>query len=131
VRIAELTGIATSFIGTLLVGATTSLPELVTSVAAFRMGAVDLAVGNLFGSNAFNMVIFVPLDLVAAGVPVLGAVSQVHALTALVAIVMMAVALGATVYRTKLPSAHVETFGLLIVAMYVLGMYFVYRASGA
>src|SRR5690606_38086515 len=47
VRIAELTGIATSFIGTLLVGATTSLPELVTSVAAFRMGAVDLAVGNL------------------------------------------------------------------------------------
>ena len=90
VRIAELTGIATSFIGTLLVGVTTSLPELVTSIAAIRMGAPDLAVGNLFGSNAFNMVIFVPLDFVAGGVPLLGVVSHVHALTALVVIVMMA-----------------------------------------
>src|SRR5690606_26249329 len=49
VRIAELTGIATSFIGTLLVGVTTSLPEVVTSIAALRMGAPDLAIGNLLG----------------------------------------------------------------------------------
>src|SRR5690606_9257982 len=74
VRIAELTGIATSFVGTLLVGVTTSLPELVTSIAAMRMGAVDLAIGNLLGSNAVNMVIFVPLDFAAGGVPLLGMV---------------------------------------------------------
>lgn len=131
VRLAELTGLGTSFVGTLLVGVTTSLPELVTSVAAIRMGALDLAVGNLFGSNAFNMVVFVPLDLVAAGVPVLGAVSAVHAVTAIIAILMMAVGLGATVYRTKVPGARVETFGLLILAIYVVGMYFVYRQGGA
>ena len=130
-RIAELTGLATSFVGTLLVGITTSLPELVTSIAAVRIGALDLAVGNLFGSNAFNMVVFAPLDLAAGGVPLLAAVSSVHVVTALVVIVMMAVALGATVYRTKVPGARVETFALLIVAIYVVGMYFVYRASGA
>jgi len=130
VRIAELTGLATSFIGTLLVGVTTSLPEVVTSIAALRLGAIDLAVGNLFGSNAFNMVIFVPLDLVAGGVPVLAAVSAVHAVTALMAIVMMAVALGAMVYRTKVPGANVDTFAVLLVAIYVVGMYFVYRAGG-
>jgi len=130
-RIAELTGIATSFIGTLLVGITTSLPELVTSIAAVRIGALDLAVGNLFGSNAFNMVIFAPLDLVADDVPLLAAVSSVHVVTALVVIVMMAVALGATVYRTKVPGAPVETFALLLVAIYVVGMYLLYRAAGA
>jgi len=131
VRIAEITGLATSFIGTLLVGVTTSLPELVTAIAALRLGAIDLAVGNLFGSNAFNMVIFAPLDLVAGGVPLLAAVSAVHAVTALMAIMMMAVALGAMVYRTKAPDANVETFALLLVAIYVVGMYFVYRAGGA
>src|SRR5690606_25863603 len=127
VRIAELTGIATSFIGTLLVGVTTSLPELVTSIAAMRMGAPDLAIGNLLGSNAFNMVIFVPLDFAAGGVPLLGVVSEVHALTALVAVVMMAVVMGAIVYRTKVHGARLEPVSLLIMAIYVLGMYFVYR----
>lgn len=55
VEIAELTGLGTGFIGTTLVALTTSLPELVTTVAAGRIGAYDLAVGNLFGSNIFNI----------------------------------------------------------------------------
>jgi cation:H+ antiporter len=50
--------------GTWLVGLATSLPELVTSLAAVRLRAYDLAVGNLFGSNALNMTIFAVLDAV-------------------------------------------------------------------
>ncbi len=45
-RIAEETGVGTTFIGTSLVAITTSLPELVTAVASVRLGAFDLAVGN-------------------------------------------------------------------------------------
>lgn len=59
--IAILTGVGTTFLGTWLVGLTTSLPELVTSLAAVRLRAYDLAVGNLFGSNALNMMIFLAL----------------------------------------------------------------------
>jgi cation:H+ antiporter len=55
VEIATLTGLGTGFIGTTLVALTTSLPEMVTTVAAGRIGAYDLAVGNLFGSNIFNI----------------------------------------------------------------------------
>ncbi len=54
-RIAEITGLGTTFIGTTLVAVVTSLPELVTTLAAARMGADDMAIGNLFGSNLFNM----------------------------------------------------------------------------
>jgi cation:H+ antiporter len=44
------------------------LPELVTAFAAVRLGAFDLAVGNLFGSNAFNMAGFFFVDVaIAAG----------------------------------------------------------------
>jgi cation:H+ antiporter len=53
--IAELTGISAGFIGVALVSVITSLPELVTTIAAARIGAFDLAVGNLFGSNVFNV----------------------------------------------------------------------------
>jgi cation:H+ antiporter len=54
-EIAELTGLGTSFIGTTLVALVTSLPEMVTTLAAIRIGADDMAIGNLFGSNMFNM----------------------------------------------------------------------------
>ena len=50
--IAAASGVGETFVGTLLVAAATSLPELVASIAAVRIGAYDLAVGNLFGSNA-------------------------------------------------------------------------------
>lgn len=54
-EIADLTGLGTSFIGTTLVAFTTSLPEAVTTLAAIKIGANDMAIGNLFGSNLFNM----------------------------------------------------------------------------
>ncbi len=53
--IAEITGLGTSFIGSTLVAFVTSLPELVTTLSAAKIGAIDMAVGNLFGSNMFNM----------------------------------------------------------------------------
>jgi cation:H+ antiporter len=53
--IAEITGLGTTFVGTTLVALVTSLPELVTTLAAARLGADDMAIGNLFGSNLFNM----------------------------------------------------------------------------
>jgi cation:H+ antiporter len=53
---------------------------LVATAAAIRLGAFDLALGNIFGSNAFNMVLLVPLDAVYPGA-LLAAVSPTHALT--------------------------------------------------
>jgi cation:H+ antiporter len=54
-EIAVITGLGTTFIGTTLVALVTSLPELVTTLAAIKIGADDMAIGNLFGSNMFNM----------------------------------------------------------------------------
>ena len=65
-NIAEMTGIGTAFVGTSLVAVATSLPEVVTSLAAVRLGAFDLAVGNLFGSNAFNMFVLFFTDVAIA-----------------------------------------------------------------
>jgi len=66
-EIAEKTGIGTSFVGTTLVAFSTSLPEFVSTISAVRRGAFDLALGNIFGSNAFNMILLAPLDLFYEG----------------------------------------------------------------
>lgn len=77
-----MVSLVASFLGTTPVTLTSSLPELVAAIAAVRMGALDLAIGNTLGSNAFNMILFVPLDACHAG-PLFAAVSPTHAVTAL------------------------------------------------
>lgn len=130
-ELATVTGIGTTFVGTWLVGLATSLPELVTSLAAVRMRAFDLAVGNLFGSNAFNMSVFVVLDVVHGQAPVLGAISPAHAVSALVAIGLMAVGVAALVYRAQGRLTLREPSSALMIAGYVLGLVAVLAASRA
>jgi cation:H+ antiporter len=55
VQISRLAGIAESIIGLTVVAVGTSLPELATSVVAARKGNADIAVGNVVGSNIFNI----------------------------------------------------------------------------
>lgn len=127
-RLAVMSGLGTTFVGTALLGVSTSLPELVTCLAAVRIRAYDLAVGNLFGSNAVNMLMFVPLDLAHGGAPILGAVSGVHAITALVAIALMALGLAGIVYRAKGRFSLLEPSSLLIALVYLAGLAVLFRS---
>jgi len=89
--LAARTGMSESFVGTLLVAATTSLPELVVSIAAVRLGSMDMAVGNLLGSNIFNMLILAFDDLLYTKGQLLLVSDPNHALSGLVTLLMTAV----------------------------------------
>lgn len=54
-EIAKVIGISDRIIGLTIVAFGTSLPELVTSIAAARRGNADIAIGNIVGSNVFNI----------------------------------------------------------------------------
>ena len=126
-RIAEETGTSATFIGTSLVAITTSLPELVTAIAAVRLGAFDLAVGNLFGSNAFNMAAFLFADLAYRDGSLLDRVSSAHALTALWSILMMNIGLMGIIYRAEKRFLLVEPDSVLMIVSYVLGLWLLFR----
>ena len=64
--LARQTGLGEAFVGTLFIAISTSLPEIVVSLAAVRIGALDLGIGNVLGSNLFNLLIL-GLDDVFAG----------------------------------------------------------------
>jgi cation:H+ antiporter len=121
-ELATLSGLGTTVVGTALVGLATSLPELVTCVAAVRLKAYDLAVGNLFGSNALNMTVFVALDAAYGDGPFLSAISPTHAITGLVAIVMMGIAVAALVYRSQTLYRLREPSSLLLIGAYIVGL---------
>ena len=57
------------FIGLTIVALGTSLPELVTSVTAARKGIADIAIGNIVGSNIFNILFVVGLSALIIPVP--------------------------------------------------------------
>ena len=117
-----------SFMGTQFLAAATSLPELATSFAALRIGAPELAITNLLGSNLFNMgfVLFLN-DVAHTSGPIWGAVSPVHALTGFIAIVMTAVVVLAVVTR---PRKERPGFGTIesgvLVAVYALASVLVF-----
>jgi cation:H+ antiporter len=127
-ELAKETGLGRTFVGTTLVALTTSLPELVASIAAVRMGAFDLAIGNTFGSNAFNMVLFVPLDACHPG-PLFAAVNPAHAVTALAVVVATATAVLGQLYHEERRLPVLEPDAVLVVLVVVGGLALVYRLS--
>lgn len=121
-RIAELSGLGETFVGTLLVGLSTSLPEVVTSITAIRLGAFDLAAGNLFGSCAFNMAVFLPMELAHPGGPLFPTLDPGHAITAVFATVLMAIGQAAIVFRAERRHALIEPGSVLMILAYLAGV---------
>ena len=116
-----------SFVGTLFVAAVTSAPEVVVTLAALRLGAVDLAIGNLFGSNLFNIAILAIDDLAYLPGPLLADVSISHAASAFSAMMMSGLAVVGLVLR---PSSRVfrsvSWISLLLLVIYLLNTLFLY-----
>ena len=68
-KLAQIFGMSERFIGLTVVALGTSLPELFTSVTAARKGNADIAIGNIVGSNIFNILFVVGLSSMVINVP--------------------------------------------------------------
>jgi cation:H+ antiporter len=128
-QVAEATGLGESFIGALLLAAATSLPEVIASLEAVRLKALDLAVSNIFGSNIFNLAILASYDLVYLPGNLWFSMNAVYAFTAIVTMIMTTVAVVGIIYRTDRRSRfYLSWVGIAIIGLYLLGMYVIYRA---
>lgn len=128
-HLADASGLGKTFMGTTLVAFSTSLPELVASLAALRMGAHDLAIGNVFGSNAFNMLLLIPLDLVHQG-PILSGVSKGHAVTCVASIIATHVVVLGQLYQVEGRRRFIEPDATLVIAVVIGALWLVYQMGG-
>ena len=124
--IAEVTGLGTSFVGTTLVAVVTSLPELVTTLAAIKIGADDMAIGNLFGSNLFNMFALGLTDLFYTQGRFLGTIDSAFLLVSVIGLVMTVMALVGNLARIERRLLFVEVDALLLIVVYGGGLWLLY-----
>ena len=123
-EIGETTGWSATFVGSLFLAITTSMPELVVTMSALRLGAVDMAVGDILGSNMFNIAIIAPVDLSYTQGPILSLVSGSHLTTAAVVVVMNLLVIAGLRFRQRRKVFRVLSwYAPVLIVIYVLGAY--------
>ncbi|MEX1098217.1 MAG: hypothetical protein WED34_19390, partial [Planctomycetales bacterium] len=128
--LAERTGLGGTFVGTVFLALCTTLPEVVATTSAVRMGAYDLAVGNIFGSNCINLCILLPVDLFYAG-DLLADAHAAHAVTAAAVIVVTGVAVLGLLYSAERRLWVVEYDAGVMIVLVLAALGLVYHTSGA
>ncbi|HSA77942.1 MAG TPA: sodium:calcium antiporter [Nitrospirota bacterium] len=130
-RLAVVTGLGQSFFGAVFIAMTTSLPELVVSIAALRIGAADMAIANLFGSNMFNIFILAVDDVCYVKGPLLSSISKNHAVTGFIAVIMTGIAIISLTYRLeKKPLLRLGWDAVAILLAYSVNIYLLYALRG-
>ena len=89
--IARQTGLGSGMVGFVLLGVSTSLPELSTITAALRMRRHEMAIGEVLGSNFINMALFLVIDAVYSGGPVVGELGRFETASALLGVTLTGV----------------------------------------
>lgn len=124
--IAEITGLGTSFVGTTLVAIVTSLPELVTTLAAIRLGANDMAIANLFGSNMFNMFALGLSDFFYLPGRFLGVIDPSFLLVGTIGLLMTVMALVGNLARIERRFLFLEIDAFALLVVYAGGLFLLY-----
>jgi len=128
--IAQATGWGASFVGSLFLAISTSAPELVVTFAALRLGAVDMAVADILGSNMFNMAIIFLADVFYTQQAILSSASSVHTFTAVAGILMSLLVIIALRFRQKKKLGRVISwYSLPLVILYMLGFYMLFTSG--
>jgi cation:H+ antiporter len=126
-EIAHQMGWYESFVGTMFIAFATSLPEIVVTVAALRVGALDMAIANLFGSNLFNILILAIDDVFYLKGSLLQSVSPTHAVSAMSAIMMTGVAIAGLFYRPRTRVLKMVGWtSIFLFSVYLMNTYIVF-----
>ena len=129
--IAFKTGLGRAFIGVVLLATATSLPELGTGVSTIAWrDEPDLAVGDAFGSNLFNLLIIGLLDLFWRNGPILSSVSIATVFVGALGIAIISLAAVAMLihsYTDAMASWTLSPVSVLILGVFLVAMYLIYR----
>jgi cation:H+ antiporter len=127
-RIAEQTGLDQSFVGTLFLALATSLPELTVSISAMRISAYDLMIGNIIGSNMFNVFVIAVTDL-AYRKAAFSFSENLNPALLFVAGCAVLMTLTATIAAKQKKTARwVAWESLLMIGLYLAGLFAIYKA---
>ncbi len=129
-ELARQTGLGEAFVGSLFIAITTSLPEIAVSLAAVRIGAIDLGIGNVLGSNLFNLLILGLDDVFYRQGPLLAVADASHSVAIVAVVIMNALFLIGLTYRVLTKRFVVAWDTGAIAAVYVTAIALAYVLTG-
>jgi cation:H+ antiporter len=118
IPIAIHTGLSETVVGGLLTGLTGSLPELITALAAVRMGALTLAVGDILGGNAFDALIIAFTDWSYPGVSVFRAAGPDQIFLLALTVLLTSVLLMGMLHREKHGIVNIGLESFMVLLLY-------------
>ncbi|WP_136068175.1 sodium:calcium antiporter [Modicisalibacter radicis] len=120
--IAEETGLSQAAVGVLMTSIATSLPELVTSIAAVRRGALTLAVAGIIGGNAFDTLFAAVSDIAYRGGSIYHAVPDQVSLWIALALLMTGILMTGLIRRQEQGPGHIGFESVAIIGCYAAGV---------
>ncbi len=128
-EISKITGLGSSFVGTLFLAVATSLPEIVVSVSSIKLGSLSMAVGNILGSNFFNVSIIGVSDFfyTTKSKSIFFDASRVHILTGLMFILLTSIYLIGMVLESEKRFVKLGYDSILILILYLLTFFYIFK----
>jgi len=120
--IARETGLGQTVIGVMLTAISTSIPELVTSVAAVRRGALTLAVGGIIGGNAFDTLFTAASDLAYRDGSIYHAMSNDARFWVALTILMSGILMMGLIRRERVGIGRIGAESVAIMVLYLGGV---------
>jgi cation:H+ antiporter len=111
-------GLASSLVGALVTAVATSLPELVTTLAAIRRGALQLAVGGIIGGNTFDVLFLVLSDMAYRDGSIYHAMTPADVFWIATGLLMTSVLLAGLILRQKKGPVGIGVESVLLFAIY-------------
>ncbi|MFZ2356645.1 MAG: hypothetical protein WAW67_02345 [Candidatus Omnitrophota bacterium] len=123
-ELAQILSLGQNFVGSLFLGFATTLPEITVSVAALRIGAKELAVANMLGSNLFNTSIIFINDALYRKAPIFNFLSQQHIFTGFIIVLMtVIVCVGLILKPKKKTKLGLSNYAIALIVVFILGTY--------
>jgi len=119
VPIAIHTGLSETVVGGVLTGLTGSLPEFITALAAVRLGALTLAVGDILGGNAFDALIVAFSDWSYPGESIFSAAGPDMIFLLALTLLLVSILLMGMLHREKHGIVNIGLESFMVLILYV------------
>lgn len=125
-EIVLVSGIKESFMGSVFVAIVTSLPELSVTYSAVQIGAFNMIIGNILGSNILNITIIFFADIFYRSGSILGSIDLTHVITASIGLMMTMVFLIGLFYKPKKNIFNIGWESIIAGNIFLFGFYLIY-----
>lgn len=122
-------GLGESVFGVALLSIVTALPEASVAFASVLRGAYGIGLGALLGSNAFNIVVLLPLDVLDGPEAILGKADATTAIGLLVGIALMGIVVMGIIQRADRRIGRVDPLAVALIVIWGIGLTLAYRAG--